>query len=73
MSPLVSFIYALNLQSIPIKRSRARASQRDSIGDSIDMFSSARDELARQTDVERTEPIVIDADADDAEARKRAR
>lgn len=37
------------------------------------MFSSARDELARQTDVERKEPIVIDADSDDAEARKRAR
>ena len=37
------------------------------------MFSSARDVLARQTDAERKEPIVIDADADDAEARKRAR
>jgi F-box protein, helicase, 18 len=37
------------------------------------MFSSARDELARQTDVERKEPIVIDADSDDTEARKRAR
>ena len=36
------------------------------------MFSSARDELARQTNGERNEPIVVDAD-DDVETRKRAR